>query len=304
MTNSPEEGPALEQAVLVGGTGRSGTTIAGRVLHHHPALALTTPRELRFLTGRGGIIDTLGPLLPGGTATDSTPEDLARRMRERFYRWRKPSGIEEGLHRTVDREVLEAAVDRYLAEAPADPLGAARRLAFAIIPSTLRERPQCRWVDSTPTNAQRVQALHALLPQAKVVHMMRDGRDVAVSFANQRFGPDDPLEALQMWGERMLRSFAEECEVPSDVVLRVDLADWVGADSVESLRSVCDFLGVARDREFETWFRENVTAEAMHPGRWRRDLTPDVAGELDRRYAQWCGVLSEAYPQFPLPRAS
>ncbi len=296
--------PELERAVLVGGTGRSGTTIAGRVLNHHPGLALTTPRELRFLTGKGGIIDTLGPLLPGGTPTESTPETLARRMRQRFYRWRKPSGIEEGLHRTVDPEVLEAAVNHYLAESPTDPIGAARRLVFDIIPSTLRKRPQCRWVDSTPTNAQRVQALHELLPKAQVVHMMRDGRDVAVSFANQSFGPDDPLEALQMWGERMLRSFAEECRVPSDVVLRVDLADWVGADGVESLRSACDFLGVDRDPAFETWFRENVTAEAMHPGRWRRDLTPNVAEELDRRYTQWCALLTEQYPQFPLPRAT
>ena len=66
MTSPDFEQAGLEQAVLVGGTGRSGTTIAGRVLNKHPALALTTPREVRFLTGKGGIIETLGPLLPGG----------------------------------------------------------------------------------------------------------------------------------------------------------------------------------------------------------------------------------------------
>lgn len=296
--------PELERAVLIGGTGRSGTTIAGRVLNHHPQLALTTPRELRFLTGRGGLIETLGELLPGGQGGGSDPGGFAERLRGRFYRWRKPSGVEEGLHRTVDEDVLDCAISAYLADTHADPVGAGRRLVFAIVPSTLRDRSGRRWVDSTPTNALRVRTLHALLPQAQVVHMMRDGRDVAVSFARQRFGPDDPAEALEMWGERMLRSFAEECAVPEGVVLRVDLADWVGPDGIDSLRAVCDFLGAERDTELEDWFRANVTSDAMHGGRWRHDLSRRAAAALDHRYAQWCELLTERYPQFPLPRSS
>lgn len=298
------EQPGLEQAVLVGGTGRSGTTIAGRVLNNHPALALTTPREVRFLTGKGGIIETLGPLLPGGKLGDSDPEQFTRRMRGRFYRWPKPSGVEEGLHRSVDEAILKTAVTNYLEEVSADPVGASRRLIFAIIPSTLKESAGNRWVDSTPSNVHWIRALHALLPEAKFVHMMRDGRDVAVSFASQRFGPSDPLEALEMWGERMLRSLAEESEVPADVVIRVDLADWVGPDGIDSLRVVCDFLGAGRDAGLENWFSVNVTSDAMHGGRWRRDLTAERAEALDRRYTHWCDLLTERYPQFPLPRAT
>ena len=300
--------PDLERAVLVGGTGRSGTTVAGRVLNHHPALALTSPRELRFLTGKGGIIDTLGPLLPGAELDSadgrSAPEHLALRMRQGFYRWRKPSGVEEGLHRTVAPDVLDAAVDAYLADAESDPIGASRRLVFAIIPSTLRTRAGRRWVDSTPKNTQRARALHALLPEATIVHMMRDGRDVAVSFAKKPFGPDDPLVAMQLWGERMLRSLAEESELPPGVVVRVDLADWVGPDGIDGLRTLCDALGIEHDPEFERWFSANVTSDAMHGGRWRRDLKRRTADELDRRYAKWCAVLSERYPQFALPRSS
>ena len=296
--------PDLEQAVLVGGTGRSGTTIAGRVLDNHPALALTTPGEVRFLTGKGGIIETLGPVLPGGRLGDSDPEQFARRMQGRFYRWSKPSGVEEGLHRSVDEAILNAAVTNYLDEVSTDPVGASRRLIFAIIPSTLRASAGSRWVDTTPSNVQSVRALHALLPEAKFVHMMRDGRDVAVSFASKRFGPSDPLEALEKWGDRMLRSFAEESEAPAGVVIRVDLADWVGPDGIDSLRAVCDFLGADRDAELESWFSVNVTSDAMHGGRWRRDLTAESAEALDRRYTHWCDLLTERYPQFPLPRAT
>jgi hypothetical protein len=296
--------PDLEQAVLVGGTGRSGTTIAGRVLNNHPALALTSPAEVRFLTGREGILEALGPLLPGGKLGDSDPEKFARRMRGLFYRWSKPSGAEEGLHRSVDEAILDAAVTNYLEEVSADPVGASRRLIFAIIPSTLRSSAGSRWVDTTPSNVQSVRALHALLPEAKFVHMMRDGRDVAVSFASKRFGPGDPLEALEKWGERMLRSFAEESAVPAGMVIRVDLADWVGPDGIDSLRTVCDFLGADRNAGLENWFSANVTSDAMHGGRWRRDLTTETAEALDHRYRNWCDLLTERYPQFPLPRAT
>lgn len=106
--------PDLEQAVLVGGTGRSGTTIATRVRNNRPALALTTPREVRFLTGKGGIIETLGPLLPGGKLGDSDKGQFARRKRRVFNRWRKLSGFEQGLHRNVDEAILDAAVKSYL----------------------------------------------------------------------------------------------------------------------------------------------------------------------------------------------
>ena len=303
MTNPDLEQAALEQAVFIGGTGRSGTTIAGRVLNNHPALALTTPREVRFLTTRGGIIEALGPLLPGGKLGNSDPKQFARRMRGRFYRWPKPSGVEQGLHRSVDKAILDTAVTNYLEEVSTDPVSASRRLIFAIIPSTLKKSAGSRWVDTTPSNAQRIRALHALLPEAKFVHMMRDGRDVAVSFASKQFGPGDPLEALEKWGERMFRSFAEESEVPAGVVIRVDLADWVGPDGIDSLRSVCDFLGAGRDVGLENWFSVNVTSDAMHGGRWQRDLTTESAEALDRRYTHWCELLTERYPQFPLPRA-
>jgi hypothetical protein len=102
----------------------------------------------------------------------------------------------------------------------------------------------------------------------------------------------------------MLRSFAEESEVPAGIVIRVDLADWVGPDGIDSLRAVCDFLGADRDAELESWFSVNVTSDAMHGGRWRRDLTAESAEALDRRYTHWCDLLTERYPQFPLPRAT
>jgi len=50
----------LLNPVFVGGTGRSGSTIVGDLLDHHPEITLTRPMEVRFITGNNGIADALG----------------------------------------------------------------------------------------------------------------------------------------------------------------------------------------------------------------------------------------------------
>lgn len=294
--------PGVDQAVLIGGTGRSGTTIAGRMLNHHPELCLSRSREVRFLTSRGGLIAALGSRVPS-TLTPIDPTVFAGNLRGRFFRWRKPSGAHEGLYRTVDPAIIETAVEAYLARVDIDPLTASRELICSIVPHTLKHADR-RWVDTTPTNVRMARALDALLPQARIVHMMRDGRDVAVSFTAKDFGPDDPLEAVDLWGRRMLSASAEESALDPSVVTRIDLLDWVGPDAVEHLRHLCDVLGVAHDPGFEQWCTQNVTADGMHAGRWRSELDARTAHALDERYAYWCEQLTTTYPQFALPRSS
>lgn len=296
--------PALERPVLVGGTGRSGTTIAARTLNHHSELVLTRVRELRFITGKGGLIESLGSTLTNGVATDPDPVQFADRLRGRFFRWRKPSGAFEGLHRIIEQTTLDSVLDDFLRDFDEDPVAAARALIASIMTKPLSTRADCRWLDSTPSNVAYARALHVLLPHARIIHMMRDGRDVAVSFTHKKFGPDDPRTALDLWGERMLRALEQEQGLPSDVLLRVDLADWASVDAEESLSDVCDFLQLSDDEGLVKWFRVNVSADAMHPGRWRRDLSARRARSLTSQYEDWCAVLRDRFPGVTLPRST
>ena len=296
--------PALERPVFVGGTGRSGTTIAARTLHHHPELVLTRVRELRFITGSGGLIEALGETLANGTDGDPDPSGFAERLRGRFYRWRKPSGIDEGLYRIIEPGALDNAIGNFLADFDDNPVAAARALIVNIMASALSDRADRRWIDSTPRNVAYARALHTLMPHAKIIHMMRDGRDVAVSFARKNFGPDDPRVALELWGERMLRALEQEQGLPPGVLLRVDLADWASEDAEESLSEVCDFLHLDADARFKAWFRANVSADAMHPGRWRSDLSKRRARALTSQYENWCAVLRDRFPGVTLPRST
>ena len=102
-----------------------------------------------------------------------------------------------------------------------------------------------------------------LLPTARLVHVVRDPRDVAASTATMRWGPSDPLLAAR-WTADLLGRWAEVLpRLPVDRVLEVRLEDLEGG----GLRRVAGFLELGWDPALEGADLSRTTA-----GRWRRDL--------------------------------
>ena len=45
-----------------------------------------------------------------------------------------------------------------------------------------------------------------LLPDARFINVIRDGRDVALSISKERWGPNDAYAGLSWWANRVLKS--------------------------------------------------------------------------------------------------
>jgi protein-tyrosine sulfotransferase len=56
-----------------------------------------------------------------------------------------------------------------------------------------------RWGDNTPQNFQVADKLIKIFPKAKFLHLIRDCRDVALSYIKKDFGPNDVLSAAYLW---------------------------------------------------------------------------------------------------------
>ena len=65
-----------------------------------------------------------------------------------------------------------------------------------------------RWGGKTPDYSMHAPEVHQLFPDAKFLHIIRDGRDVALSLANLDWGAKNPVLAAKHWKERVQSAIA------------------------------------------------------------------------------------------------
>ena len=101
-----------------------------------------------------------------------------------------------------------------------------------------------RWGDKTPEYGQHLPVLRELFPNAQFVHMVRDGRDVAVSAFKTGFGPKNVHEAATTWTERVQAITAFGRTMPASDFLTVHYEDLL-RDPVATMTAIGAFLGLA-----------------------------------------------------------
>src|SRR6056297_481158 len=288
-----------ERPILVGGTGRSGSTIVGHLLDHHPNLTLTRPMEVRFITGNDGLADalTIGLRKPGSPKARTAANLAVDRMLNRWFE----RAEHVGLHTSMTRDELVGMCEVYLKQFDSDPLEATRELTRAVMARVAVSIGADRWVDTTPANARKADRVEPIYPESTVIIVHRDGRDVAASFTQQSFGPDDVFDALDQWEQRMLRIHRAVQSSRPDRIIEIDLVDLVDRDRSGSLARVCAAVGVEEDPAMVAWFQENVTASGAHHQRWRSDFEPDVCEQIDERYSAITERLREHGVRIPPP---
>ncbi len=145
-----------------------------------------------------------------------------------------------------------------------------------------------RWGDKTPAYIGHVDRLATIWPDARFVHLIRDGRDVALSVMNVPFGPNNAWAAARSWA-RVIRQGHKAAERYPGRVLEVRYEDLVSKPA-ETVAAVCDFLGLGYSDDMlaieqtdrskvvadqSAWFTNvwsGITTAAV--GKWRTELTP------------------------------
>lgn len=98
------------------------------------------------------------------------------------------------------------------------------------------------WVDHTPSHVRFLDRIFEVYPDAKIIHIVRDGRAVAASFKKLSWGPNTPLKAAEFWSHKVgIGAIAEL--VYTNKLIRVKYEDIV-MDAENTLPSICDFLEI------------------------------------------------------------
>ena len=137
-----------------------------------------------------------------------------------------------------------------------------------------------RWVEKTPRHLEVPELITETWRDARIVRIVRDPRDAAVSLTKVPFGTPSLLTNLSVLS-RMNEAAADFYRLP-DASLTVRYEDLVAAPEPE-LRRICEFVGV----DYEPGMlddRSGATGVAADHEWWKGDAT----GPLDRsRSGRW-----------------
>lgn len=192
------------------GSARSGTTLLRLILNAHRDVAV--PPESRFVV----------ELYDGQEEVEV--DDFLRRLsaHKRFQTWDIPIAV-------VRDEIGSAARVSY-----ADAIRSTF-LAYAVA------NGKALWGDKTPRYVEKLDLLCKLLPEARVIHLIRDGRNVALSYADVPFGPKTVGKAAALWAKRVMAG-REACpRIGAERYLEIRYEDLVD-DTEGETKDICDFL--------------------------------------------------------------
>jgi hypothetical protein len=261
--------------VFVGGTGRSGTTIAAQLIGQSAYYELV-PIEVRFHADSGGLPD----LVRGRVDVDRFIET----MTTRWY-WREASrNGPRGIHVVAERPVFEAALARMRETFARNPVAAAGQLVHDLLDPVARRAGKPSWVEMTPPVAGAMASLGQIIPNARFIHMIRDGRDVACSVVPRVWGPNDLPTALKWWADKMIAIGRAEAQVPAKRVLRLRIESLVGPQRDAAYDRLRSFLGIGADPGMRAFFDTSVTSAKARMGRWRKDRDAGEIAEIEKLY--------------------
>ena len=285
-SGEPQYGP-----VFVGGTGRCGT-------HAVAALAASSgryaavPAELRLHASDTG--------LPGFAARAVSRRSLLRALRVHWWRhspeW-DPTAV-RGIHRIVPRSRYARALARLATARPgADRTALSRRLLSDLL-DPIAPAPG-RGVEKSPANCAHAGFLASLFPRARLVHAIRDGRDVACSLMRVPWAPDDFPAALAMWEWSLLAAHRGLRQAPAECVHQLRFEDLIVHDRDRASLSLLAFLGIDDDSDAHAFFERELTADRARIGRWRTDLPPSQHARANQLYRATLARLAAAGAPLP-----
>jgi hypothetical protein len=268
-------------APFVCGVTRSGTTLLRLMLDSHPELAI--PGETHWVP----------KLIKAFERSKQSPDDAADLVID-HKRW-------GDFH--LDGEQLRERIRGLDAVTAADAIR-----AFYL---TYAEREgKTRYGDKTPGYVKEMRRIQRVLPEARFIHIIRDGRDVSLSHLRMNWGPETYAESAKLWRNRIRK--ARKMAPSVDHYMEVRFEELVD-DTEGVLRGVCDFIELDFDpvmldyheraeerlqekaRELPRKNRPNQPAEARMEshrlakepprsdriGMWRERMTPEEVAEYE-----------------------
>ncbi len=245
--------PELPPFPFFVGCARSGTTLLRAIFTAHPEMAI--PDEAHYVMQ---MLRKRDRYERDGFATEVFLHDLLGH--KLFPSWVLPEEIvRESFH----------------SEPPADYADAVRRV-FSLYAKQLGKP---RYGDKSPRNVLNLSLLAKTFPEAKFVHIIRDGRSVALSLLEMPWArPESIVQAARYWRKRVQQGRRAGQALGSSRYHEIRYEALV-EDPDSSVRSLCEFIDLPFDPAMLRYYEhEDLFSQQSKPSR-----TPPTKGLRDWR---------------------
>jgi hypothetical protein len=200
---------------FVVGMNRSGTTLLRMMLDAHPEL--TIPPETHFVPD----------LIKAAREDGASAEDALAAMK---------SAREWGDFGFSDEEML----GRLRALDQIEPGPVVRTFYEAY----MEQQGKPRWGEKTPTYVQKMKLIQRAIPEARFVHVIRDGRDVALSVLDRTVRELTAGDIAHRWQKKIVKAREDSPKLRHYIEIRYE--DLI-LDTEPVLRRVCEFIELPWD---------------------------------------------------------
>lgn len=128
------------------------------------------------------------------------------------------------------------------------------------------------WIDKTTFYAKRMRDVLAVFPNAKFIHIRRDGRDVALSLFRINFGPKNAYSAAKYWRQYVDAVHQQQEYIPKGQLLEISYEE-VLQSPIDSFILLAEFLQLG-PRFLTRWKCEcNEYLKRGNFNKWQNELS-------------------------------
>ena len=207
----------MGRPIFIFGCPRSGTSLLSRIVSAHPTIAI--PFESHLYENLHAMVKRYGGL--------EDPRKRARLVADIL----QMEDMKEWTPQPAMDRVL-AAVDRY------DFHG----IFEALLKTWTLSQGKSRWGEKTPQHAFYWREILAGFPNAQVLYIVRDGRDVALSYRQAFFGPKHTYHIALRWVKYLQVAQEIKAALGEQAFLQIRYEDLL-SNPQQITRRICAFLG-------------------------------------------------------------
>lgn len=292
MTSStPNNGP-----IFIVGAPRSGTTLLQYMLRAHPRISLPTG-ESHFIVPLYRDAERYGDL--------SRLENV-RAVLDMMYQ-KSANFLDTDLHgMKFDAPTLADELHR-------EGHNTMPAIIAGLFEKNARGEGRARWGDKTPYYVLHMVKLKKWFPDAQFIHLIRDGRDVALSLFGRRhdFRVYNTYFAAKYWQIYIELGRAQGLQLSADSYMEIHYEDIL-ADQEAAMRRICAFLKEDFSPALLNYEKSSETGKTpllMQPvqsnnkEKWRTEMTPRQIAVFERAVGntlRQCGYVLKT-DAVPLP---